>query len=121
MYTSDSPLLGSWRQIAAYLGNGVRTVQRWERDLSLPVRRPVPNNQRVVVAVPAELDAWVQQQVPRTPIVKADPLPTDVLRFRLARLIELRTELIRSREVTSRLRIRHNQLLEEAYRTVTKG
>ena len=31
--------LDSWKVIAAYLGRGVRTVQRWERDEGLPVHR----------------------------------------------------------------------------------
>ena len=33
-------ILNSWKEIANYLGRGVRTVQRWERDLRLPVHRP---------------------------------------------------------------------------------
>ena len=35
----DPDLLNSWKEIAAYMGRGVRTLQRWERDLALPVRR----------------------------------------------------------------------------------
>ena len=31
--------LDSWKEIAAYLGRGVRTVQRWEREEGLPVHR----------------------------------------------------------------------------------
>src|ERR1041385_1511743 len=31
--------LDSWKAIAAYLGRGVRTVQRWEREEGLPVHR----------------------------------------------------------------------------------
>jgi hypothetical protein len=29
--------LGSWKEIAAYLGRDVRTVQRWEKKEGLPV------------------------------------------------------------------------------------
>ena len=50
--------LTSWKEIATYLGKGVRTVQRWERQLNLPVRRP-GSQRRIVVAVREELDAWV--------------------------------------------------------------
>ena len=32
--------LNGWKEIANYLGKGVRTVQRYERTLALPVRRP---------------------------------------------------------------------------------
>ena len=31
--------LDSWKEIATYLGRGVRTVQRWEREEGLPVHR----------------------------------------------------------------------------------
>jgi excisionase family DNA binding protein len=32
-------ILNSWKEIAGYLGRGVRTVQRWEQELHLPVHR----------------------------------------------------------------------------------
>jgi len=53
--------LTSWKEVAAYLGKGVRTVQRWEQHYALPVRRPAPNS-HVIFALPAELDAWVKRQ-----------------------------------------------------------
>jgi hypothetical protein len=31
--------LDSWKEIAAYLGRSIRTVQRWEREEGLPVHR----------------------------------------------------------------------------------
>jgi predicted DNA-binding transcriptional regulator AlpA len=52
--------LTSWKEIAEYLGKGVRTVQRWERELELPVRRPIGRDSRVVAALPAELDEWMR-------------------------------------------------------------
>src|SRR5207245_11548010 len=48
-----------WKDIAAYLGKGVRTVQRYEIELGLPVRRPAGKSRGSVVATRAELDAWV--------------------------------------------------------------
>jgi hypothetical protein len=51
--------LTSWKEIANYLGKGVRTVQRWERELGLPVRRPSHNEKHVVIAFAAELDEWI--------------------------------------------------------------
>jgi hypothetical protein len=53
-------VLTSWKEIAAYLGKGVRTVQRWEAEMRLPVRRPGPER-HIVIAFPAELDEWVRQ------------------------------------------------------------
>ena len=56
-------LLTSWKEIANYLGKGVRTVQRWERELGLPVRRTGNDSSKcVVLAIPEEIDAWVRAQ-----------------------------------------------------------
>ena len=55
----NTSLLTSWKEIAAHLGKGVRTVQRWERELGLPVRRP--DRQHSIVAFPSELDEWFHQ------------------------------------------------------------
>jgi uncharacterized sporulation protein YeaH/YhbH (DUF444 family) len=51
-------LLTSWKEIARYLSKGVRTVQRWERELNLPVRRPA-ESRHIVVATCSDLDQWV--------------------------------------------------------------
>jgi hypothetical protein len=55
-------VLGSWKEIAAYLGKGVRTVQRWENDLGLPVRRPNGAAKGLVYASPDELERWLANQ-----------------------------------------------------------
>lgn len=57
-------VLNSWKEIASYLGRGVRTVQRWEHDLNLPVRRPRGGERSAVLAFPRELDQWLA----RTPL-----------------------------------------------------
>ncbi len=58
----ETSVLTSWKEIANYMGKGVRTVQRWERQLGLPVRRPVNCAQkRIVLARRADLDAWIAQ------------------------------------------------------------
>lgn len=49
--------LDSWKEIAAYLRRGVRTVQRWERIAGLPVRR-IGSERGAVYAFRSELDAW---------------------------------------------------------------
>lgn len=54
-------VLTSWKEIAAHLGKGVRTVQRWEHEFGLPVRRPSPNG-GVVVAIPNELNEWLRSR-----------------------------------------------------------
>lgn len=50
--------LDSWKAIAAYLGRGVRTVQRWEREEGLPVHRLAHEKRGSVYADRQEVDAW---------------------------------------------------------------
>src|SRR3954469_2537119 len=52
-------VLHSWKEIARYLSCGVRTVQRWEHDLGLPVRRPRGEIRSAVIALSSELDEWL--------------------------------------------------------------
>jgi hypothetical protein len=54
-------ILNSWKEIATYLGRGVRTVQRWEADLGLPVHRPKGKDRSAVLALTDEIDAWLRQ------------------------------------------------------------
>lgn len=56
-------VLSSWKEIATYLGKGVRTVQRWEKTLGLPVHRPGGADSNVVVALSTELSQWMSQSV----------------------------------------------------------
>lgn len=52
-------LLSSWKEIAGFMGKGVRTVQRWEKQLALPVHRPAGGLRHVVFAKTDELMAWM--------------------------------------------------------------
>jgi len=52
-------ILAGWKEIANYLRKGVRTVQRYERVLALPIHRPAGKSLAAVVAIPTELDNWV--------------------------------------------------------------
>lgn len=54
-------ILNSWKEIAAYLGRGIRTVQRWESELRLPVHRPKGKNRSAVLAFRDEIDDWLHQ------------------------------------------------------------
>ena len=53
-----SDRLDSWKEIAAYLGREVRTVQRWEKKEGLPVHRHLHDKLGTVYAYKSELDAW---------------------------------------------------------------
>src|SRR5262249_47648259 len=59
---SFNEILNSWKQVAAYLGRGTRTVQRWEHELGLPVRRPRGKSRSAVIALRKDLDAWVRNR-----------------------------------------------------------
>ena len=52
-------ILNSWKEIAAYLDRGVRTVQRWERELVLPVHRIGKGKRSPVYADVKELKFWL--------------------------------------------------------------
>jgi len=54
--------LGSWKEIAQYLGRTVRTVQRWEKTSDLPVRRVHHQSGSSVFAFKHELDQWLTKQ-----------------------------------------------------------
>jgi len=67
--------LSGWKDIANYLGKGVRTVQRYERELGLPVRRPAGKLFGSVAATKAELDAWMAALPIREAFQLSKPAP----------------------------------------------
>src|SRR5215831_2493031 len=58
-------ILKGWKDIAKYLGCGVRTVQRWEK-LGVPVRRPIKGMRSAVMAITEEVDVWLKRRSPTT-------------------------------------------------------
>jgi hypothetical protein len=72
MHSADSEkILNSWKEIALYLRRGTRTVQRWERDLGLPVHRLHGKSRSPVVALCQELDFWVSSRPQSSPAMGA--------------------------------------------------
>ncbi|MBI4875023.1 MAG: tetratricopeptide repeat protein [Acidobacteria bacterium] len=59
---SAADRLDSWKEIAAHLRRGTRTVQRWEREQGLPVHRLRHELGSTVYAYRSELDAWMARQ-----------------------------------------------------------
>jgi hypothetical protein len=57
---TELQVLCGWKEIARYLGKGVRTLQRYEHDLSLPVRRLSRNRGGSVMAAKSDLDNWLK-------------------------------------------------------------
>lgn len=56
---ASTEVLSSWKDIAQYLKRGVRTVQRWESELALPVRRRRGKRRAGVSAIRSEIDIWL--------------------------------------------------------------
>jgi hypothetical protein len=71
MTASPTDRLESWKEIAAYLNRGVRTVRRWETDEGLPVHRHVHRALGSVYAYKSEIDAWRQTGRRRTSLQSA--------------------------------------------------
>ncbi len=54
--------LSTWKEIAVYMDCDVRTCQRWERKLGLPVHRFDPDSSKTrVFAYKSELDEWLKK------------------------------------------------------------
>ncbi|HSB13124.1 MAG TPA: DPP IV N-terminal domain-containing protein [Bryobacteraceae bacterium] len=65
--------LDSWKEIAAYLGRDVRTVQRWEKEEGLPVHRHTHKKLGTVYGFQSEIDAWWESR--RASLKSPQPLP----------------------------------------------
>ena len=59
---AERRILNSWKEIANFLGRGMRTVQRWEAQLGLPVHRPAGKDHSAVLAFSSELDQWLDSR-----------------------------------------------------------
>jgi TolB-like protein len=84
--TSPVDRLDSWKEIAAYLNRGVRTVRRWERQEGLPVHRQVHRVLGSVYAYKSEIDAW-RQTDERRAAVRAAAAPAGAVALRQAKSI----------------------------------
>jgi len=109
--------LSGWKEIAAYLEKGIRTVQRYERELGLPVRRPAGKSAGSVIATGVELDAWVMA----SPLREAFQLPQSSV-DNVAPLAGIRAnlqEMHRLREETEELRAALRASLELLQKNLT--
>lgn len=53
--------LDGWKQIASHFNRSVRSVQRWERNEGMPVRRHFHSRGASVFAIRTELDEWLHR------------------------------------------------------------
>jgi hypothetical protein len=51
-------ILSGWKEIARYLGTGVRTAQRWEQ-FGLPVHRARSHLHSTVLVNTEDIDSWL--------------------------------------------------------------
>lgn len=87
-------ILNSWKEIAAYLGRGVRTVQRWEAQLELPVHRPAGKEHSAVIAFSPELDEWLNSRPVRSGSANGGPIFEAVIPKTDLRQLELKVDSI---------------------------
>lgn len=73
-------MLSSWKEIAHFFGKGVRTVQRWEKTLDLPIRRPPGAPSNVVLARTSDLEEWMHRSASRRDVQELQNLPGTALR-----------------------------------------
>lgn len=73
-------ILKGWKDIAKYLGCGLRTAQRWE-SLGLPVRRPAHQLRSAVVALTKDIDAWVRSESGQVTVTQSSKQTADLSRF----------------------------------------
>jgi CRISPR/Cas system-associated endoribonuclease Cas2 len=95
-------ILNGWKDISNYLGKGVRTAQRYEREAGLPVRRP-SGGSGSVLATKAELDAWLDA----TPLRQAFRLKT---RSSDAVFKELQRSIEEGRQLRQQMKALRNEL-----------
>lgn len=87
-----SKMLSSWKEIAHFFGKGVRTVQRWEKTLDLPIHRPPGAPSNVVLARQSDLEEWMRRRpVAREMSGEANTTGADTMVF--ASIAELESEL----------------------------
>ncbi len=104
--------LNGWKEIGSYLGRTVRTAQRWEAQLEMPVHRPATRKRTAVIAFPHQIDSWLVRNCCRLDSYQGFEridFPTDIatLNEKLVRLqseaAQLALEIQRARGETSRV------------------
>ncbi|MGZ4814242.1 MAG: hypothetical protein ACXVZV_02450 [Terriglobales bacterium] len=120
---SNGNVLNSWKEIASHLGRGVRTVQRWERDLGMPVRRPGAKSRSAVIAIADELDAWLRS-APTGDLIVHQSNPTEAsarLQTAMEQHASLRDRCLRLRNANTEALAKLASNLEQLQRSLLVG
>jgi tetratricopeptide (TPR) repeat protein len=65
-------ILNGWKEIGGYVCRDIRTVERWEKQRGLPVRRVPGAGRATVYALISELDEWLENTKPEGPELVTD-------------------------------------------------
>jgi len=111
-------ILSGWKEIACHLGKGVRTVQRYERELGLPIRRAGGKLTGSVIATKVELDAWVIARPLRDAFQLTQAAADSTTLLHKFRRNLLETHRLRNETVELRAQVRASlELLQENLRS----
>jgi hypothetical protein len=94
--SNERKILKSWKEIASYLGVGIRTAQRWTTLRGLPVRRPSAARGSAVLGFSDDIDRWLRSPKARTHEPFEGMIATDLLTSRPSRprLLEREVEIL---------------------------
>ncbi len=106
-----SEILSSWKEIAAFLGKGVRTVQRWERTLGLPIMRP--GGSSIILARRRELEEWLSRAAPISCPAQPPERHTAVKATLAERLCELKRKIRETRLLRDQIHHNHRTLRQQ--------
>ena len=70
---AQKDILNGWKEIAGYVARDIRTVERWEKQRGLPVRRVPGAGRATVYARISELEEWLASKPLENEIVSAHP------------------------------------------------
>lgn len=108
-------ILNSWKEIATYLGRGVRTIQRYEEKLGLPIHRPAASPRSAVFALADELEDWLRNSPSRngTHSNSANGFSTVLNIEEIQFEDDLRSELARVKQEMDRARAEYGRTLKK--------
>ena len=106
-------ILNGWKEISSYINRSVRTVQRWEALLGLPVYRPALKDRSAVVGFSDELDRWISRAAPDAGEEGAVAISNEGDDAGLSRALENVNSMVAdAAELSSRMRLLQEQLQE---------
>lgn len=90
---AERKVLHSWKDIANYMGRGVRTIQRYEVQLGLPVHRPAAKNRSSVMAFSDEIDVWLNRAPTRTQSTELSGSPPKLTEEQVKQQLAMRANI----------------------------